>query len=262
MPEPSEPEAGEPSLNVIVCVKRVPDTEARIRVDGSGTGIDTAGIKYDMSPYDAFAVEAALRQKEAAGEGEITLLTFGESAAQETLRKGLAMGADKAVLLTGEVTLDGLATAKVLAAELESTDAPLFLFGVKAADDDQSQVGPMVAALTGRPCVTGVSTYEIQGDKVVCHRDVEGGSEVLEVDLPAVLCMTKGPNEPRLAALKGIMAAKKKPLEEKPAATAEARMRVTGFSEPPARAAGRIVGEGAGAVDELVRLLREEANAL
>ena len=249
-------------MNVIVCVKRVPDTEARIRVDGSGSAIDTAGIKYDMSPYDAFAVEAALRMKEAAGDGEITLLTLGESSAQETLRKGLAMGADKAVLLTGDVSLDGLATAKALAGELESHDAPLFLFGVKAADDDQSQVGPMVATLTGRPCVTGVSSFEISGSTAVCQREVEGGSETIEVDMPAVLCMPKGPNEPRLAALKGIMAAKKKPLEEKPAAATDARMRLVALSEPPARAAGRIVGEGPAAVEELVRLLREEANAL
>jgi electron transfer flavoprotein beta subunit len=249
-------------LDVIVCVKRVPDTEARIRVDASGTAIDKTGIKYDMSPYDAFAVEAALRLKESAGAGEVTLLTLGESAAQETLRKGLAMGADKAVLLNGDVSLDGLATAKTLAAELQDASAPLFLFGVKAADDDQQQVGPMVATLTGRPCVTGVSTFEIRDQTAVCHREVEGGSEVVEVDLPAVLCMTKGPNEPRLAALKGIMAAKRKPLEEKDAAPGESRVRLTGLSEPPPRAAGRIVGEGPDAVPELVRLLREEANAL
>lgn len=249
-------------MNVIVCIKRVPDTEARIRVDGSGTSIDSAGIKYDMSPYDAFAVEAALRAKEAGSAGEITLLTLGDSASQETLRKGLAMGADKATLLQGEVSLDGLATAKSLAAELAAADAPLILFGIKAADDDQSQVGPMVATVLGRPCVTGVSTFEVADGKVVCHREVEGGSEVVEVDLPAVLSMTKGPNEPRLAALKGIMAAKRKPLEEKPAVDGGSRVRLTALVEPPARAAGRIVGEGADAVPELVRLLREEANAL
>lgn len=249
-------------MNVIVCVKRVPDTEARIRVDGSGTAIDSAGIKYDMSPYDAFAVEAALRLREAAGEGEVALLSLGDSSSQETLRKGLAMGADRATLLTGDVGFDGLATAKALAAELESADAPLFLFGIKAADDDQQQVGPMVATLTDRPCVTGVSTFEVADGKAVCQREVEGGSEVVEVDLPAVLCITKGPNEPRLAALKGIMAAKRKPLEEKPASDTGARLRLTSLTEPPARPEGRIVGEGPDAVTELVRLLREEANAL
>jgi electron transfer flavoprotein beta subunit len=228
----------------------------------SATSVDKSGVKYDMSPYDAFAVEAALRLKEGAGEGEVTLLTLGDASSQETLRKGLAMGADRAVLLTGDVSLDGLATAKSLAAELEGTDAPLFLFGVKAADDDQSQVGPMVATLVGRPCVTGVSSFEVADGKARCQREVEGGSEVTEVDLPAVLCMTKGPNDPRLAALKGIMAAKRKPLEEKPAVDGGARMRLTALAEPPARAAGRVVGEGADAVPELVRLLREEANAL
>jgi electron transfer flavoprotein beta subunit len=249
-------------LNVIVCVKRVPDTEARIKVDGTGAAIDSSGIKYDMSPYDAFALEAALRLKESDGGGEVTLVTLGDSAAQETLRKGLAMGADKAVLLTGEVGFDGLATAKALAAELEGAEAPLLLFGIKAADADQQQVGPMVATLLGRPCVTGVSTFEVSGDLAVCHREVEGGSEVVEVDLPAVLCMTKGPHEPRLAALKGIMAAKRKPLEEKPASSVEAGARLTGLTEPPARPEGRIVGEGPDAVPELVRLLREEANAI
>lgn len=249
-------------MDVIVCVKRVPDTEARIRIDSSATAIETAGIKYDFSPYDAFAIEAALRAREAAGSGEVTLLSLGDASAQEMLRKGLAMGADRAVLLTGEVGLDGLATAKALATELAGADAPLFLFGVKAADDDQQQVGPMAAVLTGRPCVTNVSSFDVEGDTVACHREVEGGSEVVEVDLPAVLCMTKGPHEPRLAALKGIMAAKKKPLEEKAAQVVETRVRLRTLAEPPARPEGRIVGEGADAVPELVRLLREEANAL
>ena len=249
-------------MKFIVCVKRVPDTEARIRVDATGSAVESAGLKYDMSPYDAFALEAALRAKESSGEGEITLLTLGDAAAQETLRKGLAMGADRAILLTGEVGFDGLATAKVLTPALETSDAPLWLFGIKAADDDQQQVGPMVAVLADRPCVTGVATFEIDGDRVTCHREVEGGTEVIEVDLPAVLCMTKGPKEPRLAALKGIMAAKKKPLEQRDVEAEPIRLRTISLSEPPPRAEGRIVGEGPDAVSELVRLLREEANAL
>ena len=107
-------------MNVIVCIKRVPDTEARIRIDGSGSSIETSGIKYDMSPYDAFAVEAAIRLKEGLqDEGDVSVLTLGDSSSSETLRKALAMGADRAVLLNGEVSLDGLATAKGLAAELE-----------------------------------------------------------------------------------------------------------------------------------------------
>lgn len=249
-------------MNVIVCVKRVPDTETRIRIDGAGDKIDPSGVKYIISPYDEFAVEAGLRAKEAAGEGNVHLLSFGDAATQETLRSGLAMGADSATLLAGEPTIDGLATAKVLAAELEGAEAPLILFGVKAADDDQQQVGPMVATLLDRPCVTGVSSFELSDGKAVCQREVEGGTEVVEVDLPAVLTITKGAYEPRYASLKGIMAAKKKPLEQKDAASVAARLVVSRLAEPAPRSAGRIVGEGPDAVPELVRLLREEANAL
>lgn len=249
-------------MDVIVCVKRVPDTETRIKIGEGATAIDPAGVKFIMSPYDEFAVEAALRTKEATGAGEVTLVTLGDDGGQETLRAGLAMGADKAVLLTGEVGLDGLATAKALAAELKDASAPLILFGVKAADDDQQQVGPMAATLLGRPCVTGVTSFELKGDKVHCHREVEGGVEVVEASLPAVITITKGTYEPRYASLKGIMAAKKKPLEKKAAAAAESRIVVKKLAYPPERAAGRIVGEGPDAAPELARLLREEANVL
>ncbi len=249
-------------LNVIVCVKRVPDTETRIRIGEGATAIDPTGVKFIMSPYDEYAVEAALRTRESAGTGEVTLVTMGDDAAQETLRAGLAMGADKAVLLVGTVTMDGLATAKALAAELTSRSAPLVLFGVKAADDDQQQVGPMTATLLGLPCVTGVAWFEVRGEKVVCHREVEGGVEVVEASLPAVLTITKGEFDPRYASLKGIMAAKKKPLEQKAAQVTESRLTVERLSYPPERAAGRIVGQGPEAAAELVRLLREEANVL
>jgi electron transfer flavoprotein beta subunit len=250
------------ALNLVVCLKRVPDTETRIRIDASGTGIDPAGVKYVISPYDEYALELGLRAKESAGEGAVALLSFGDSSAQETLRKGLAMGADSAVLLTGTADMDGLATAKTLAAELRGSDASLVLFGVKAADDDQQQVGPMVAVLTDRACVTGVSSFTIADGKVVCQREVEGGWEAVEATLPAVLTITKGEHEPRLASLKGIMAAKKKPLEEKAAEDGGSRVRVRGLREPAARPPGRIVGEGPDAVPELVRLLREEAKAI
>jgi len=249
-------------LNVIVCVKRVPDTETRIKIGEGAAAIDPTGVKYILSPYDEFAVEAALRTVEAAGEGEVTLLTLGPVASQETLRAGLAMGADKAVLLEGAAGADGLATAKSLAEELGGAEAPLILFGVKAADGDQQQVGPMVATLMGRACVTGVTEFQVGDGTVTCQRDVEGGVEVVEADLPAVVTLTKGTYEPRYASLKGIMAAKRKPLERKEAGAQQSRVGSVQLSEPPARAAGKIVGEGPDAAPELVRLLREEANAL
>jgi electron transfer flavoprotein beta subunit len=243
-------------------------------VDGSGTRIDSTGVKWVISPYDEYALELALRAKESVGPDsisgsnpgsnihEVALVSFGDASTQEVLRKGLAMGADSAVLLTGEPSMDGLATAKTLAAELRDSTAPLVLFGVRAADDDQQQVGPMFAVLTGRACVTGVSSFSVQGDVVTCEREVERGSEVIEVKLPAVLTITKGPHEPRLASLKGIMAAKKKPLVEKPAAAHAPRIHLRALAEPPPRPAGRVVGQGPDVVPELVRLLREEAKVI
>ncbi len=249
-------------MNIVVCVKRVPDTETRIRITADGAGIETDGVKYVMSPYDEFALEGALQAREAGGQGEVVLLTIGDGSSAETLRQGLAMGADRATLLQGAVTQDGLATAKALAAELEGMDAPLILLGVKAVDDDQQQVGPMLATLLGRPCATGVVEFSVGEGSVRCVREIEGGSEILDLPLPAVLTITKGTYEPRYASLKGIMAAKRKPLEEKPAATVPPRLTVERLEPPPARPEGRIVGEGPDAIPELIRLLREEAKVL
>jgi electron transfer flavoprotein beta subunit len=249
-------------LNIVVCIKRVPDTEARIKPAAGGAGIDPAGLKFIVSPYDEFAIEAALRLKEAGGAAEVAVLTLGDAAAAEQLRAGLAMGADRAVLLKGEASSDGLATARALVAELGGADAGLILFGVKAVDDDQQQVGPMVATLLDRPCVTAVSELAIEGDRVVCHREVEGGIEVIDAPLPAVVTITKGPYEPRMTSIKGVMAAKKKPFEEKAAAAATGRLETVKLEAPRERAPGRIVGQGADAVPELVRLLREEAKVL
>lgn len=249
-------------MNITVCIKRTPDTETRVRIGADGASIDPQGVKYIVSPYDEMAVEAALRTRESQGAGEVRVLSLGDDGSVETLRSGLAMGADSATLIKGQVTQDGLATAKALAAELEGGDEGLVLLGVKAADDDQQQVGPMLATLLGRPCVTAVSNFTIDGDKVTCHREVEGGTEVVEVSLPAVLTVTKGEFEPRYASLKGIMAAKRKPLEQKDAQVADSRLKVQTLSLPPERPAGRIVGEGPDAAAELVRLLREEAKVL
>ena len=249
-------------MKIIVCVKRVPETEARIRIADDRKGIDPAGLKYIVSPYDEYALEAGLRLKEAAGQGEVVALTLGDAAAAEQLRSALAVGADRAVLLKGAAGMDGLATARALAAELKDAGADLILFGMKAVDDDQQQVGPMVAELLGLPCITVAAEIEVKDGQVVCHREIEGGYEVVEAPLPAVVTVTKGKHEPRYPSLKGIMAAKKKPLEEKEAQAGGERVRVLELSYPPERPPGRIVGEGAEAVPELVRLLREEAKVL
>ena len=251
-------------MDIIVCLKRVPDTETRVRFSEGSTVIEPEGIKYIVSPYDEFALEAAFRTTEMTKEGQVTVMTLGNEDSQETLRAALAAGADAAVLLRaqGAVTMDGLATAKALAAELETREEQLVLFGVKAGDDDQQQVGPMVATLLGRPCASNVTSFEVGEGMLRCHRDVEGGTEVVELDLPAVVTLTKGAFEPRFASLKGIMAAKRKPLDVKGVDLPESRLSVERLDYPPERAEGWILGEGADAVPELVQLLRDEANVL
>ena len=249
-------------MNSIVCVKRVPDTEARIRVAGGGTTVDPSGVKFVLNPYDEFAVEAGLKQKEAAGAGEVTVLSVGAADSAETLRTALAMGADSAVLLKTDDAPEGLATARAIAAELGEREFDLALFGMKAVDDDLQAVGAMVAELMELPSATVVTSFEVSDGKVVAHREIEGGTEIVELTTPCVLTITKGAYEPRYASLKGIMAAKKKPLEEKPAQTGESGTAVQSLAPPPERQAGRIVGEGPDAVPELLRLLREEAKVL
>jgi electron transfer flavoprotein beta subunit len=249
--------------NIAVCIKRVPDSETRVKIAADGKGLDEAGVKFVVNPYDEFAIEEALRRKEKAGAGEVVVFCLGPAAAQETIRTALAMGADRGVLLqTDKIPTDGFETAKALAAELKAGAWDLILFGRMAIDDYSSQVGPIVAELLGLPCVTEVSHLEIDGAAGVAEREVEGGIEVVEFQVPAVLTADKGLNEPRYPALKGIMAAKKKPLEVKPVQVGSGGVDVMALKPPADRKEGKIVGEGAGAVGELVRLLREEAKVL
>lgn len=250
-------------MKTAVCIKRVPDSETRVKIAADGKSLDEAGVKFALNPYDEFAVEEGLRRKEKAGAGEVVVISLGSAAAQETIRTALAMGADRGVLLqVDEVPADSFETAKLLAAELKGGSWDLILFGKMAIDDYNHQVGPMVAELLGFPCVTAVAHLDIDGTKGVAEREVEGGIEVVEFPLPAVLTADKGLNEPRYPALKGIMAAKKKPLEVKPVQPGPGAIEVLALTPPPERKEGKIVGEGAGAVAELVRLLREEAKVL
>lgn len=245
-------------MKIAVCVKRVPDTSTRIRIADDGRSLSSDGVKFVLNPYDEFAVEAALQLAEAGVADSVTLLALGSEGAKETLRHGLALGAHDAVLLQGETTMDGWATAQALAAKLARREDGLVLFGAKAVDDDQQQVGPMVAGVLGRPCVTSITEVEVADSVATCRRTVEGGQEVVEVDLPAVATVTKGRYEPRYASLRGIMMAKRKPIAEKEAAQVAPGLVVESIEYPPERQPGRIVGSGVEAVGELVRLLREE----
>jgi electron transfer flavoprotein beta subunit len=216
-----------------------------------------------MNPYDEFALEQAIRTREAASAGEVVAVSLGGAGVPTTLRTALAIGADRAVHLKADVPQpDPLQVARALADEIKALGAQIVWFGKQAMDDDQGQVGAMVAELLGLPCATVIATFALEGGKATVEREIEGGREVVEVELPAVFTADKGLNEPRYASLKGIMAAKKKPLEEKPAALGDANLEVLSMQLPPPRAAGRIVGNGVEAVPELVRLLREEAKVI
>jgi len=250
-------------MKIAVCIKRVPDSETRVKIAADGKSLDEAGVKFVMNPYDEFAVEEALRRKEKAGSGEVAVICLGPAAAQETIRTALAMGADRGVLLQADkIPADPFEAARLIAAELKGASWDLILFGRMAIDDYNHQVGPLIAELLGMPCVTAISHLDIDGATGVAEREIEGGIEVVEFPLPAVLTADKGLNEPRYPALKGIMAAKKKPLEVKPVQPGAGALEVVALMPPPARKEGKIVGEGAGAVGELVRLLREEAKVL
>ncbi|HUL02193.1 MAG TPA: electron transfer flavoprotein subunit beta/FixA family protein [Gemmatimonadales bacterium] len=250
-------------MKIAVCIKRVPDSETRVKIAADGKTLDEAGVKFIVNPYDEFALEEALRRKEQAGSGEVVVVSLGPAAAQETIRAALAIGADSGVLLQADrVPADGLEVARALAAELKDGGFDLILFGKVAIDDSNHQVGPMVAELLGLPCVTAITHLELGAGQGTAEREVEGGIEVVEFPFPAVLTTDKGLNEPRLPSLKGIMAAKKKPLAVKPITLPAGSIEVLAMLPPPDRKAGKIVGEGGAAVPELVRLLREEAKVL
>ena len=250
-------------MKIAVCIKRVADSETRVKTAGDGKSLDDAGVKFILNPYDEFAVEEALQRKEKAGAGEVVVLALGGATSQETIRTALAMGADRGILLqTDAIPADGFVTAQAIAAELKGGGWDLVLFGKMAIDDYNSQVGPMVAELLDLPCVTAVSHLTIDGATVTAEREIEGAVEVVQCPVPAVLTTDKGINEPRYPALKGIMAAKKKPLDVKPITLAAGAIEVLEMLPPPARKEGKIVGEGAAAVPELVKLLREEAKVL
>jgi len=250
-------------VKIAVCIKRVPDTESRFAIASDQRSIDTSGLKFDISDFDGYAIEVALRLNEQQGPGEVVAVSLGPDATQEMLRKALSMGVDRGVHLQADaIPFDALAIAHALAPELKDHGFDLILFGRNATDSGNACVGPMTAELLGLPCVTAVSHLEIAAGKGVAQRELEGMTETVSFPLPAVLSIDEGIARPRLPSLKGIMAAKKKPIESKPAQLGGVQLTVDKLELPPERAAGRIVGEGPDAVPELIRLLHEEAKVL
>ncbi|MFL5463210.1 MAG: electron transfer flavoprotein subunit beta/FixA family protein [Gemmatimonadaceae bacterium] len=250
-------------MKIAVCIKRVPDMDVRFRIGADNVSLDEAGLKFDLNDFDAWAIEAALQLKDKNPGSEVSVISLGPDVVQETIRKALSMGVDRGVQLkTDRVPFDALAIATTLSAELKNGAYDLVLFGKMSPDSSNGAVGPMTAELLGLPCVTAISSLEIADGKGKAKRELEGAQEIVEFPLPAVLTVDEGLNTARLPSLKGIMAAKKKPLEVKPAQIPEPKAVVRKLELPPERKAGRVVGEGAAAVPELVKLLQTEAKVL
>ena len=250
-------------MKIAVCIKRTPDSESRFRIAASSTSIDETGLKFDIDDFASYAVEVALQLNEKQGPGETVAYAVGPDVVQETLRKAMSMGVDRAVQLkTDAMPYDGLAVAKALAAELKSGGYDLILFGKHAFDTSAGIVGTATAELLGVSCVTAATKLDIANGRGTARRELEGVAEIVEFPLPAVVTIDEGIARPRYPSLKGIMSAKKKPLETKPAQLGDVRVTVKSMALPPDRPPGRIIGEGTAAVPELVRLLQTEAKVL
>ncbi len=248
-------------MKIAVCVNHVPDTETKVRVASDGKTIDPSGVNYVLNPYDEFAVEEALKIREK-NNGEILAVSLGNDSNKETLRKVLAMGVDKAVLLKAAAEQDSYSVAKAISEYLKTYEPDLILIGKQSIDSDNSQVGGLLAEFLGLPSVSVVVKLEIADGIAKAEREIEGAHEHVELTLPCVISTQRGLNEPRYPSLKGIMQAKKKTIEEVDAQQTEPRVKIIGMKSPPEKQPGKIVGEGPDAVPELVRLLREEAKVV
>ncbi|MCL6641470.1 MAG: electron transfer flavoprotein subunit beta/FixA family protein [Candidatus Rokubacteria bacterium] len=258
-------------MKILVAVKQVPDTATQVKIGSDPRQIETAGITWIVSPYDEFAVEEALRIKEKRGQGEVVAVSVGPDRAKEALRSCLAMGCDRAVHVNDPALAeaDTLTTARVLAAVVKQEAPQLVLCGRQAIDDDMGAVAAQLAEVLGWPCLSWImeEAVDAEGRTVRAARQVEGGLEVFDVPLPAVLSAQKGLNEPRYPTLKGIMGAKKKEIREVKAAdlgvSVDVQLSVTTLQALPPRPPGRIIqGDVPTAVKELVRSLREEAKVI
>ncbi len=244
-------------MKILVPVKRVIDYNVKPRVKADGSGVDLANVKMSMNPFDEIAVEEALKIKEAGGAEEVVVVSIGPAKAAETLRTGMAMGADRAIHVTTDDEVEPLAVAKILKAIVEAETPGLVILGKQAIDDDSNQTGQMLAALLGRPQGTFASKVVVEGDSVAVTREVDGGLETVKLAMPAIITTDLRLNEPRYASLPNIMKAKKKPLDAKTPADygvdIAPRLKTLKVAEPPVRSAGIKVAD----VDALVAKLKE-----
>ena len=249
-------------MKILVPVKRVVDYNVKVRVKADGSGVELANVKMAMNPFDEIAVEEALRLKEAGKATEVVVVSIGPAQASETIRTGLAMGADRGILVKVDGSVEPLAVAKILKGIVEAEQPGLVILGKQAIDDDCNQTGQMLAALLGYGQGTFASKVSIGDGTVDVTREVDGGLQTLTLKMPAVVTTDLRLNEPRYASLPNIMKAKKKPIDEKTAADygidPSPRLKVLKTSEPPGRKGGTKVAS----VEELVSKLKNEAGVI
>ncbi|RLQ88608.1 electron transfer flavoprotein subunit beta/FixA family protein [Notoacmeibacter ruber] len=249
-------------MKILVPVKRVIDYNVKVRVKSDGSGVETANVKMSMNPFDEIAVEEAIRLKEAGTAEEVVVVSIGPDKAQETLRTALAMGADRAILVKTDETVEPLGVAKLLKGVVDEESPKMVILGKQAIDDDSNQTGQMLAALLGWGQGTFANEVKIEGEKAEITREVDGGLQTVSLDLPAIITTDLRLNEPRYASLPNIMKAKKKPLDTKSpddyGVDIAARLKVLKTEEPPERSAGDILEN----VDQLVDKLKNDAGVL
>jgi electron transfer flavoprotein beta subunit len=249
-------------MDIIVCIRRAPTTDARIKPGPDGKSFDPAGVNYDISEYDKFAIEAGLQLKEK-HSGKVTVLCLGPSAATKEVRNAIAMGCDAAEILTSDAQHDSWAVANALANKIKGMPHDLVLFGWNSVDNQSAATGQMVAELLGLPSVSVAVELEVADGVANVARLAAGGKrEKYSVKLPAVVTCQKGLNKYRSPNMKGIMAAKKTQVPESPADAPANGIEVLAMTPPPGRADGKIVGKGPEAAADLVKLLREEAKVI
>jgi electron transfer flavoprotein beta subunit len=249
-------------VKVVVCLKQVPDTESFIKISPDQKKIDETGLTFIVNPFDEFALEEAIKMKEAGLAQSVSAVSMGPERAKEALRTAIALGIEDVRLYKTTETMDGLATAKILAEKIKTMNADLILMGKEAIDDGNMQVGPMLGELLDIPCITLVIKLQVQGNKVIAEREGENGPEVFETSTPCIITCQKGLNELRYPSIRGKMTAKSKVIPEEAVTCESGAVTISSISYPKARSGGRIVGEGAAAVPKLVQALHDEAKVI
>ena len=248
-------------MKILVCISQVPDTTTKVAVGDGGTSINPQGVKFILNPYDEFAIEEGLKLREQHG-GEVTTCTVAGDTGKEILRTALAMGSDKAVLITDEARGDSFSVASDIVALAKEIEPDVVLFGRQSIDFDSFKLPSMVAELLDWPNVSMASSLTIDGTNVTAERDIEGGKENVTATLPCVISAQKGLNEPRYPKLPDIMKAKSKPIDTRDSVGAGARVETISMTLPDSNRLNKVLGDSEADINELVRMLHEDAKVI